>query len=143
MLTLLLIRACDEPSVAASRIAKTLAASGLTITELWHARSDLSAALAHALFALTGASARHVPDLDGGPQSTLLTALATPRPGPVALCADEPLLSELVAWLALGVPHMAHHSMLAPGAVVWLEGDPTPAGMALRAHLTPAMLAMP
>lgn len=143
--TLVLVRACAEADAetTAEQVVRKLASSNVTIRQVCHAEALPSSALARALAQRWGASRRHLAPLDRGADPALLTELQALASQPIAICADEPLVSELVAWLVLGLPQVAHRSMLAPGAVVWLEGLPMPGNMALRAHLTPAMLASP
>lgn len=67
-----------------------------------------------------------------------------PREGCVALVGHEPYLSELLAWLLFGdfLGESARGSagerfLLKKGGVAWLEGEPRPGGMVLRALLPP------
>lgn len=71
------------------------------------------------------------------PSQELLEALVGER---VALVGHEPWMGELVAWLTTGAP--PHGSVFAfkRGGVAWLEGQPQPGRMVLRAFLPPKVL---
>jgi phosphohistidine phosphatase len=71
------------------------------------------------------------------PSQDLLDALVGER---VALVGHEPWMGELVAWLTTGAP--PHGSVFAfkRGGVAWLEGQPQPGRMVLRAFLPPKVL---
>jgi phosphohistidine phosphatase len=71
------------------------------------------------------------------PSQDLLEALVGER---VALVGHEPWMGELVAWLTTGAP--PHGSVFAfkRGGVAWLEGQPQPGRMVLRAFLPPKVL---
>jgi phosphohistidine phosphatase len=58
----------------------------------------------------------------------------------VAVVGHEPWLGELIAWLAFGNPELGAQLELRKGGVVWLEGEPQPGNMTLRAALTPKIL---
>lgn len=58
----------------------------------------------------------------------------------IALVGHQPWLSELGAWLCTGSTDPASAMPLKKGGVLWLEGEPTPGGMDLRAALPPAVL---
>jgi phosphohistidine phosphatase len=87
------------------------------------------------------------PLLDG---ESVVTPLLAEPPGPellaslqgerVALVGHQPWLGELLSVLLVGTPEHGGAFELRKGAVVWLEGDPVPAGMTLRALHPPALL---
>jgi phosphohistidine phosphatase len=74
--------------------------------------------------------------LAGSPTNELLARLTEDR---VAVVGHEPWLSELVAWLAVGKRNATGFA-LGKGAVAWLVGEPTPAGMRLHAVLPASVL---
>ena len=77
------------------------------------------------------------PALARAPSQDVLDGLVGER---VALIGHEPWTGELVAWLTTGAP--SHGSVFAfkRGGIAWLEGQPQPALMVLRAFLPPKVL---
>jgi phosphohistidine phosphatase len=71
------------------------------------------------------------------PRQTLLDELRGQR---VAVIGHEPWLTELIAWLVLGDPSAGSQLVLKKGGVAWLEGEPRPGQMKLRALFTPRSL---
>lgn len=66
------------------------------------------------------------------PSRALLAQLAGER---VAVVGHEPWLSELVALLAFDETQLGARFELGKGSVVWLDGEPRPGAMKLRALL--------
>lgn len=58
----------------------------------------------------------------------------------VALVGHQPWLGELGALLLTGSSESASAFPLKKGGVLWLEGEPVPGALTLRAALTPAIL---
>ena len=77
------------------------------------------------------------PLLTAPPTPELVHALAGKR---AALVGHEPWMSQLVALLILGKTDEAESFIFKKGGVAWLEGEPNPGGMRLRALLPPAVL---
>ncbi len=73
--------------------------------------------------------------LTQSPTPALLNFLAVGRT--VGVVGHEPFLTELVAWLVLGDPDRGESFVLKKGGVAWLEGEPRPGGMRLRALVPP------
>src|SRR5262245_11322118 len=71
------------------------------------------------------------------PSQDLLDALVCER---VALVGHEPWMGELVAWLTTGGPPHGSAFAFKRGGVAWLEGQPQPHQMVLRAFLPPKVL---
>ncbi|WP_105317317.1 SixA phosphatase family protein [Thermus tenuipuniceus] len=76
------------------------------------------------------------------PSEALLAEL--PKEGRLAVVGHEPYLSELLVWLLLGdflgqsaLGSLEDRFPLKKGGVAWLEGEPRPGGMVLRAFFPP------
>lgn len=87
------------------------------------------------------------PLLDG--PATVSTALARPpRPAlleelrgtRIAVVGHQPWMGELVAWLTTGAPRDGQALAYKRGGVAWLDGEPQPGQMVLRALLPPKVL---
>jgi phosphohistidine phosphatase len=78
--------------------------------------------------------------LAGPPRAELFGELALLGEARVALVGHEPWLGELVALLTCGASSHGESMRFKKGAVAWLEGAPTPAGMDLLAFLPPRVL---
>jgi phosphohistidine phosphatase len=81
--------------------------------------------------------------LAGPPREALLQRLAAAgRDGHdrVAVVGHQPFLGELCAILVHGSSDPAERYEFKKGGVAWLEGEPRPAGMTLRALLPPRLL---
>jgi hypothetical protein len=141
MPTLFLLRPLAEPA-APGPLIEALRQHQIGFDRLWHEGSERSAAHAACLAPLSARPPERKASLRAPLDEPLPRALAETGALRLGLVAEEPLLSQLVAWLVLGLPQIAHRSMLLPGAVVWLEGEARPAGMALVAHLTPTLLGL-
>ena len=57
-----------------------------------------------------------------------------------AVVGHEPWLGELVGWLAFGDGRFGDGLGFKKGAVMWLEGNPTPGAMTLRGLLPPNVM---
>jgi len=55
--------------------------------------------------------------------------------GALALIGHEPWLGQLAAWLCFGDPEASPGLSVRKGGLLWLRGEPTPAGMQLEAVL--------
>jgi len=73
------------------------------------------------------------------PKRELLALIAEQSAASVAVVGHEPWLSELVQWLMLADPHR-ETLVLKKGGIAWLEGEPVPGAMKLRALLPPKLL---
>ena len=71
------------------------------------------------------------------PSKALLKDIAGER---VALVGHQPWMGELLAWLVTGGQADARGFAFKRGGVAWLEGQPKPGRMALRAFLPPKVL---
>ena len=71
------------------------------------------------------------------PSQALLQEIAGTR---VALVGHQPWLGELVVWLLTGAQADGSAFAFKRGGVAWLEGQPQPGRMALRAFLPPKVL---
>lgn len=71
-----------------------------------------------------------------------LLALAEPFPAHarVAFVGHEPWMGEQLSLLTTGTIAHADHLRFKKGGVAWLEGEPRPGGMVLRAMLPPGIL---
>ncbi|QDU67238.1 SixA phosphatase family protein [Engelhardtia mirabilis] len=76
----------------------------------------------------------------GRPLFTLLSELQQQGAERLALVGHQPWLGELAAWLTIGSTEAASSLPLKKGGVIWLEGNPVPGGMVLRASIPPALL---
>jgi phosphohistidine phosphatase len=77
--------------------------------------------------------------LTQSPRAELYTELAG-LGGRAAVVGHQPWLGELIAALTVGAAHLGGALDLRKGGVAWLDGDPTPGGMRLRAFLPPRAL---
>lgn len=72
------------------------------------------------------------------PPDTPLLALLTAET--VALVGHQPWVSELTSWLVSGSRALGGHFAFKRGGVAWLEGQPSPGRMTVRALLPPKVL---
>ena len=100
-------------------------------------RARETAELLEPLLEHGGARIEPCEHLAAPPERALLAALRGER---LAVVGHEPWLTELVAWLATGARRAASGLELKKGGVAWLEGEPRPGAMVLRALLTPRAL---
>ena len=73
------------------------------------------------------------------PSRELLAVIAEKGAATTALVGHEPWLGELVQWLVLADPHR-NAMVLKKGGIAWLEGEPVPGAMKLRALVPPKLL---
>ncbi len=73
------------------------------------------------------------------PSRELLALIADKGAATTAIVGHEPWLSELVQWLVLADPHR-DALVLKKGGIAWLEGEPVPGAMKLRALIPPKLL---
>lgn len=87
-------------------------------------------------------SALELTDLLADSPGDPLLALARPFPAGarVGFVGHEPWMSELLSLLLTGTTDHAGRLPFKKGGVAWLEGEPGPAGMGLRAMLPPRTL---
>ena len=129
----------DEGRQRFARTVKGLRALDLSIDLILHSPLLRAVETADLLCRLldpdgrTGVSAA----LAAPPSSALLAQLDAPR---AAVVGHEPWLSDLVAWLVTGKLDLGPGFALKRGGVAWLEGEPLPGGMTLRAFLPPTVL---
>jgi phosphohistidine phosphatase len=77
------------------------------------------------------------PGMTRAPDAELLAGLRGDR---VAVCGHEPWLSEMVALLVCGTVKHGARFDFRKGGLAWLEGEPRPRRMRLRAFLPPRAL---
>jgi phosphohistidine phosphatase len=114
-----------------------LVALGVSFDALHHSPWLRAAETASALRPLVTGKILSTPDLARPPDERLLESLSGER---IALVGHEPWMSELLAWLVLGTREAAGGFAFKKGGVAWLEGEPRPAGMLLRALFPPKVL---
>lgn len=73
------------------------------------------------------------------PSRELLALIAEQGAASTAIVGHEPWLSELIQWLVLADPHR-DALVLKKGGIAWLEGEPVPGAMKLRALIPPKLL---
>lgn len=86
---------------------------------------------------LGGGRREELESLVCAPDESLLPALVGES---VALVGHQPWLAETMAWLITGTRELGPCFGLKKGAVAWLDGEPMPGGMVLRAAWTPRTL---
>jgi phosphohistidine phosphatase len=77
--------------------------------------------------------------LTDSPSRELLALLAEKSVDSLAVVGHEPWLTELIQWLVLADPHRDSLT-LKKGGIAWLEGEPVPGAMKLRALIPPKLL---
>jgi phosphohistidine phosphatase len=116
-----------------SRTVRGLERLGLTFDRILYSPKLRSIETANALSSLLNGESTVTRLLCVPPSDQLLAEIHGER---VAVVGHEPHLSALVAMLA-GAPVSIR---LKPSGVAWLDGDPRPGGMRLRALLPPRVL---
>ena len=112
----------------------------LRVERLLHSpwrRADETAELLEPLLPRGRARREACEHLAAPPGRELLAALRGER---LAVVGHEPWLTQLVAMLSTGSQRAGSALELKKGGVAWLEGEPRPGGMGLRALLTPRAL---
>ncbi|TBH17277.1 SixA phosphatase family protein [Thermus thermamylovorans] len=124
------------------QVVRGLAALGVRLDLLLTSPKRRALETAEMLADLLEGESRVSPHLAAPPSEALLGEI--PKEGRVALVGHEPYLSALLAWLLLGdfLGESARGSLegrflLKKGGVAWLEGEPRPGGMLLRALFPP------
>ena len=117
-----------------ARVARALAASGPAVEAVLHSPKQRAIETAELLAPLC-ARAELWPGLAIAPDHELLERLAAG--GNAAVVGHSPHLEALIAWLVLGDPTEGDAFDLRKGGWAWLEGDPRPGGMVLRAFVPP------
>ncbi|MBW2526082.1 MAG: histidine phosphatase family protein [Deltaproteobacteria bacterium] len=110
---------------------------GLSFDSLRHSPLARAVQTAELLVPLLQGPCRATEALARPPGPELLEELEGER---AALVGHEPWMGELVAWLLLGTPDAGGAFRLGKGGLAWLEGEPRPGGMRLRALFTPRAL---
>jgi phosphohistidine phosphatase len=135
----------DEGRRRVDAVARALVELGLRMDRVLHSPALRAAQTAERLAPLLdGQDARHAIAACGAlaapPGEALLAALQGER---LTVVGHEPWLSQLVAWLAVGEPRAARAFDVRKASVAWLEGEPRPGRMTLRALLPARVLAGP
>ena len=118
------------------RAVRGLAKLRIELDRVYHSPWLRAAQTAEALTPLLRGESVATIRLTEKPGKVLLTELTGHR---VAVVGHEPWLGELITWLVLGSPE-AGRIELRKGSVAWLDGDPMPGRMVLRALLPPKLL---
>jgi phosphohistidine phosphatase len=119
------------------RATRGLARAGVAFDHLFHSpwlRALETADGLHKLVEQETIVTRH---LAGPPSPELLQLL---HGDSCAVVGHQPWLGELIAWLTIGDAQHGVSFELQKGSVAWLEGNPQPGQMTLRALFTPAIL---
>jgi phosphohistidine phosphatase len=74
------------------------------------------------------------------PSSALLQVIAEAKVRSLALVGHQPWLAELGVWLLTGKRQRVEMLVIKRGGMAWLEGEPEPGRMQLRALWTPRSL---
>jgi phosphohistidine phosphatase len=126
------------------RVVRGLRRLGLDVERVLHSPWTRAVQTADLLDRLVdgdlAAARRPSPSLAGPPRAELFADLAAAGGDRVAVIGHEPWLGELVTLLVTGATHHADALPLRKGGVAWLDGDPVPGGMRLRAFLPPRVL---
>lgn len=124
------------------KVVRGLAALGVELDLLLTSPKRRALETAEILADLLEGESRVSPHLAVSPSEALLAEI--PREGRVALVGHEPYLSELLAWLLFGDflgesarGGAGERFLLKKGGVAWLEGEPRPGGMVLKALFPP------
>lgn len=123
----------EEGRARMLEVARGLIALGIEFDELAHSPLLRAVETAEVLAELAGGRTRVDPGLAEPPGAALLERIAAER---VCLVGHEPWMSALLA-LLLGAPSAVAALGLKKGGLAWLEGEPIPGGMRLRAFLPP------
>lgn len=123
------------------RAVRGMKALGFRFERALHSPWKRAAQTAELLGRIVRGPLEATPLLARAPSPALLKAIARhTEEGPTAIVGHQPWLGETIAWLALGDADLGEHIDLKKGGVVWLEGEPEPGGMRLRAYLPPRVL---
>jgi phosphohistidine phosphatase len=122
------------------RVVRGLDRLGLLIDHVLTSPKRRAIETADLLDPLVVSDARISARLATEPRSELLTEIAALDGSRVAVVGHEPYLGQLIALLTLSSGQHGDALALKKGGVAWLEGDPAPGGMRVRAHLPPRIL---
>ncbi len=114
------------------RAVRGLERLGLSFDRLYHSPWLRAVETADALIGVLEGESVVTHELAHSPTPMLLERLEGER---VALVGHQPWLGELVSLLLFGHTRHAERFSLKKGAVAWLQGEPRPGGMTLRALL--------
>ncbi len=118
----------------ARALAKALSGLGVTLDRLYHSPWRRAVETAEALSGLVRGETVVTERLAEPPGPELLEILGGER---VAVVGHQPRLGELVHWLLLGTKGTGGWLDFKKSCVLWLEGEPAPGQMTLRALLPP------
>ncbi|MFW5920467.1 MAG: SixA phosphatase family protein [Polyangiales bacterium] len=116
---------------------KAMAALKLSFDRIYHSPWLRAVQTAELLADRLDGQSVVTPHLAQTPGPALLEELEGQK---VAVVGHQPWLGELCAWLVHGDKAPADHWELGKGGLVWLEGEPRPSGMELRALMPPKWL---
>jgi len=119
------------------RAVRGLVRLGVRLDRVYHSPWLRAVETADALIDRIDAESVVTRRLAGSPTPALLRGLAGDR---VAVVGHQPWLGELVGLLVLGSRERGAWLELDKGGVAWLEGEPLPHRMVLRALVSPKML---
>jgi len=121
------------------RVVRGMERLGISLDRLYHSPWLRALETAELLTRLVAADGQTVvePGLAQAPGAEFLSSLAGER---VALVGHEPWVSELVSLLVCGTVKYGARLDFRKGGLAWLDGDPKPRRMWLRAFLPPRAL---
>jgi phosphohistidine phosphatase len=119
------------------RLTLALEGLGVEVAVLLHSPWVRAVETADALKPISRGDAIATQLLAQPPSRALLAQLAGRT---CAVVGHEPWVSQLLAWLVLADPAQAEHFPMKKSGVAWLEGEPAPGKMVLRALLPPRVL---
>lgn len=117
-----------------------LAALGLRLDHVLHSPLVRAVQTAEFLTPILDGQTRECELLAQPPGAALLALLDQHADARLALVGHEPWLGELTALLITGRHTVGGNIPFRKGGVAWLEGDPAPGEMTVRAFLPPGVL---
>jgi phosphohistidine phosphatase len=124
-----------------SRSVEGLRRLDLELDDILHSPWLRAAQTARLLSVITEGAIHASANLAAAPGEALLAELAGfAEDGRHALVGHEPWMNQLLAWLVTGNAGLGENLAFKKGGVAWLEGEPRPSGMILRAMLPPRTL---
>ncbi len=120
-----------------TRVVRGLGRLGVEVDRLYHSPWTRAVETAELLRPLLDGECEVHPGLARSPNTALLAGLRGRR---IALVGHEPWLGQFLGILIGGDPQLGRRFKFSKGCVAWLEGDPKPGGMLLRALLPPRVL---
>ena len=131
----------DEGRERFARAVRGLHRLGTTFERVLYSPAKRAVQTGKLLEPLTYGSLEPSPLLSKEPSPELLKKLARhASEGPMALVGHEPWLGQLMAWLVFEAKDRGQAFDLKKGGVAWLEGEPRPGKMRVRALFTPRVL---